>query len=645
MGIRFGPERFDRGPGHGVVSLHGARIRVFGPAEVVGSWPGDRWTGQERVGGTDVRMGALTPRKAGPIVPRMLPRSMSRVFAELFALMFLAALGTAASEGATRVPLLLVNGRVLAGAEPGGKSAYAEALLIVDGRIAAVGTSAEMESEAKSRGMALKARDLRGAFVLPGLVDAHAHVAGLGTALARLRLEHTKSADEIAKLVKEAVAGRPPGTWIQGRGWDQNDWPTQAFPTRAVLDRVAPDHPVWLRRIDGHAGWANSKAIELAGVTKETRDPSGGRVLRAADASPSGVFVDRAMDLIEAKVPPPTYEETRAAILRAAEHCTRLGLTAVHDAGIDTATLAVYREIAPELPLRVFAMLSDDDARPGVLVAADTAGHADGMFRVFGVKAYADGALGSRGAALLAPYADEPGTSGLLLADPGHLAELARFCLAQNLQLCTHAIGDRANRMVLDAYEAAAQATAKDAGPVLAARRFRIEHAQVIAPEDLPRFGRLGVIASMQPAHCTSDMPWAPERLGPVRIEGAYAWRRLLESGARLCLGSDFPVESADPLLGLYAAVTTMGTDGKPPAGFRPTERLTIEEAIRGFTADAAFASFAEDELGRIAPGYRADLSVYDRNLTAIPPAEIPKARCLLTIVDGRIVYEPSATP
>jgi hypothetical protein len=311
----------------------------------------------------------------------------------------------------------------------------------------------------------------------------------------------------------------------------------------------------------------------------------------------------------------------------------------VHDAGIDSLEIEGYRELAANrrLPIRVFAMLSAAAAlRPGMMPERKvTAG--DGMFRVFAVKAYADGALGSRGAALLEPYADDPGNRGLLVTSPDSLEMTARRCLGAGYPMCTHAIGDRGNRVALDAYERAAGGATG-----LRDRRFRIEHAQVVALEDIARFGRLGVIASMQPTHCTSDMPWAPDRIGAERIEGAYAWRRMLDAGARLALGSDFPVEDADPRLGLHAAVTTRSPGGETTQGFRPSQRLGVLEALRGFTSDAAYAAFAETELGRLEVGLRADLTVLDRDPTAIEPGEILQARCVMTIVDGRVAWEAS---
>ena len=534
---------------------------------------------------------------------------------------------------------LLVNGRILTDASAPPASRFAAAALVVEGRFAAVGTLKEVEAAARERGLTPTRVDLRGRLAVPALTDAHGHIEGLGNALQRLELVGTTSAAAIAAMVAERAKRVPAGHWILGRGWDQNDWAVQKFPTRDVLDRVAPEHPVWLRRVDGHAAWANSKALERAGVTKATAEVPGGRIERTSDGSPTGVFVDNAMSLIESAIPPPTREQRKHAIVLALRRCAELGLTSVHDAGVDTTEIAIYRELAEhgEMPIRVFAMVAagsawSDDALPLTKLEAG-----DGRFRVFAVKAYADGALGSRGAALLADYSDDPGNVGLVRTTLDTLELLARRCLARGYPLCVHAIGDRGNRMTLDAFQRAATA-----GPglmVLRERRFRIEHAQVISPEDLPRFGSLGVIASMQPTHCTSDMPWAPARLGAERIQGAYAWRQLIDVGARLAFGSDFPVERPDPLLGLYAAVTTQDLDGHPPEGYRPSEKLTIWEALRGFSSDAAYAASAEDELGRAAPGYRADLAVFDRDLTSIPPREIPKARCVLTMVGGEIVW------
>ena len=559
-------------------------------------------------------------------------RHESRFVLCLAAAIPMIALAAGAFAG-TSEDLLFFHGRILAGVEDSSGVAvarWADAVLVHDGRVAATGALAGVEAQARSLQLQPRRVDLAGRFAMPGLCDAHGHVAGLGFALARLDLVGSSSAEEVAGKVANAAKGTAKGEWILGRGWDQNRWGSTGFPTRALLDRAAPEHPVWLRRVDGHAAWANSRALALAGVTAGTPDPAGGRIYRLADGSPSGVLVDNAMDLVERAIPKPSRADTRAAIVRALEHCRRLGLTSVHDAGVDSEEVAIYQDLVATnaLPIRVFAMLLAETAlRPGMLPRAKLES-ANGMFRVFAVKAYADGALGSRGAALLAPYSDDTTNTGLLVTPPDSLERIARACVAAGYQMCTHAIGDRANRIVLEAYEHAA-------GEALRDKRFRIEHAQVLSPDDIPRLAGDGVIASMQPTHCTSDMGLAPARLGLVRVEGAYAWRRLLGAGARLAFGSDFPVESADPRLGLYAAVTTQRVDGTPPGGYRPTERLTVLEAIRAFTSDAAYAAFSEGELGRLAVGQRADLVVWDRDLTMVGSAEMLEARVVQSWVGG----------
>jgi hypothetical protein len=552
--------------------------------------------------------------------------------------LLLAAILVLAPAAANADALLLRNGRILTAADAPPAKRWADALLIVEGRVVAVGCEKDVRREAARLRLSPAERDLRGAFAMPGLIDAHGHVASLGRSLQRLRFAGTTSAAEVAAMVADSARRRPAGGWILGRGWDQNDWVVQEFPTRAMLDSAAPEHPVWLRRVDGHAGWANSHALALAGITRDTPDPPGGRILRGPDGEPTGVLVDNAMDALDRAIPPATAEQVEADIVRALRTCARLGLTAVHDAGIDRAELDAYQRLAGAggLPVRVAAMLSARAALEAGVPEEWRNAYATGhRFHVFAVKAYADGALGSRGAALIEPYSDEPGHRGLMVTTPDTLELLAGLCLREGVPLCTHAIGDGGNRATLEACERAA------GGPAgLRGLRFRVEHAQVVAPGDIPRFAAAGIIASMQPTHCTSDMPWAPARLGAPRIEGAYAWRRMLDAGVRLAFGSDFPVEDPDPLPGIHAAVTTEDVNGQPPGGFRPSQKLTIWEALRAFTSDAAYAASMEDETGRLAPGYLADLVAFDRDLTRIPAREIPRARCLLTLVGGEVAWE-----
>lgn len=504
------------------------------------------------------------------------------------------------------------------------------AVAVRDGRIAALGSD---EDVAALIGPDTRVVDLAGATVTPGLVDAHAHLYGLGKALEEVDLKGIASEREAAAVVGDAAAGRPAGEWITGRGWDQTLWSPQRFPSRLTLDAVAPEHPVAVRRVDGHALWANGAAMKRAGITRATPDPDGGRIVRSPGGEPTGVFIDAAMELIEQHVPAPSPEARVRRIERAAAVAVSVGLTGVHEMGVSPEVADTYRELAARgaLPLRVYVFLSVDDPVGYMRDHEPDLGGADGRVIVRALKLFADGALGSRGAALLAPYADEPDNVGLTITPPAELDLAARTAVERGWQLGVHAIGDRGNRAVLDAYEVGA---AHD-------RRFRVEHAQVLAPSDIPRFARLGVIASMQPTHCTSDMRWAEARLGPERVLGAYAWRALLDAGAALAFGSDFPVEDVAPLLGVYAAVTRQDRDGNPPQGWYPAQRLTLDEAIGGFTTGSAFAGYAEDRRGRLAVGLDADLTVFDRALAA--DRTLLDAGVAMTIVAGEVVYDRDA--
>ena len=514
----------------------------------------------------------------------------------------------------------------------------ATAVAVRGGRIVLVGSDAEVRALADARTRRI---ELGGRAVVPGLTDAHVHVESLAESLETLSLVGVDSLDEVALRVRRAAAALPAGEWLRGRGWDQNRWPGKQFPTAAVLDAAAGGHPVYLTRVDGHAGWANTRAMALAGVTASTPDPPGGRIVRDASGAPSGVFVDMAEELVEGKIPPPSRATRKRRLARGLAACAEVGLTSVHDAGVDLDVIPLYKELLAEgaMPVRAYVMLSgpEDFLAHGAGVRPEV-GLGDGRLTVRSIKLFADGALGSRGAYLLAPYSDEPGTRGLVRLDPSPLRELLRQALDRGFQVSTHAIGDGANRLVLDAYERAFAAVPGGGRD----RRFRIEHAQVVAPQDVPRFKALGVIPSVQPTHCTSDMYWATDRLGPERARGAYLWRTFLDQGVVLAGGSDAPVESIAPLPGLYAAVTRQDAKGWPPGGWHPEERVTIAQALEMFTTGAAWAAFEEKERGRIAPGMRADLTVLARDPTAIAPADLLKTEVALTIVGGEVAYDSS---
>ncbi|MEJ1096090.1 MULTISPECIES: amidohydrolase [unclassified Pseudoxanthomonas] len=505
-----------------------------------------------------------------------------------------------------------------------------------EGRLLAVGDSKELLARYPD------ARHIQapGKTVIPGLIDAHGHVMGLGYALTRADLVGARDKAEVIARLKIYEKQLPPGAWLLGSGWDQNDWPDKAFPSAADLDAAFPERPVWLERVDGHAGWANSAALRAAaakaGKTLQGDwQPAGGRIERR-DGQPNGVLVDAAMALVNAAVPAPDEALREQALTKALDMAVRHGLTGVHDMGVPREDLALMKRFADagRLPLRLSAYADADSAALADLCAQGLYRHESGRLQMRGVKFYMDGALGSRGAALLEDYSDDKGNRGLLLTEPAAFESAVRKARKCGVQVATHAIGDRGNRIVLDTYTRVL-GDSKDSN-----QRWRIEHAQMVALDDIPRFASLGVIASMQPTHATSDMPWVQDRIGPQRIKGAYAWQRFRASGARLALGSDFPVESADPRLGLYAAVTRQGRAGQPPGGWFPDQRLTVVEALRGFTADAAYAGHDEDEVGRLAPGLRADFVVLDEDPMASPATGLDELHIRSTWVDGKPVFQ-----
>lgn len=497
-----------------------------------------------------------------------------------------------------------------------------------DGKVVAIGDEALLADVANADRI-----DGDGKFVLPGLTDAHAHVYSQGFLTVSLNLLGAESVEAAVARIDEFAVARRTG-WILGRGWNQVLWPVQEFPTAADIDSVVADRPVWLRRIDGHAGWANSKALAIAGIDEDTPDPVGGKIIRDDNGKATGVLIDNAMALVEKHVPDPTRREIREAYASAIDSLLALGITGVHDAGISKTEAEVYMSMADDgdLGMRIYAMLSDTGAN---LDAFDEPIRAYGNdhLDIASVKLYSDGALGSRGAAMIEPYDDDPENRGLPFYTQEELDSLVRKANAKGFQVGIHAIGDLGNRMSLDAFE---RAQGGKASPL----RNRVEHAQIIALDDIPRFAELGVIASMQPVHATSDMNMAEDRVGPQRIKGGYAWRRLLDSGAVLAAGSDFPVELPNPFHGLYAAVARQDRQGLPEGGWYSDQSMTRAEALRSFTLDAAYAAHQENRFGSLEPGKWADFIVVDRDYFEIPVDEIDDIQVLQTWVGGELVYQ-----
>ncbi len=511
----------------------------------------------------------------------------------------------------------------------------AEAVAIAGDRLIYVGSNAEALAR---RGPATKVIDAGGRAILPGLHDAHGHVLGLGEQLQELDLRGTTSLAEVTAKLADRARTAAPDAWIVGRGWDQNDWPVKAWPSRTALDAAAGDRRVWLTRVDGHAGVASTRALKEAGLTAASVDPAGGRIIRDASGAPDGVLVDRAMGAVTRLIPAASDAELEASLLRADAELQRLGLTTVHDAGIDERVAAAYRRLVEggRLRTRIYAMLRLPLARLRPFFEAPPVVDLGGRLTIRAIKISADGALGSRGAALLEPYTDEPGTSGFLTTPEADIYAMTRAAADAGFQTCIHAIGDRANRVVMDTF-----ARVDREVPQSRALRNRNEHAQILDAAEIPRFAALGVIASMQPTHATSDMPWVPMRIGPARTaEGAYVWQALKHAGARLASGSDFPVEEPNPLFGFYAAVTRQARDGTPAEGWAPDQRLAREEALRSFTIDAAYAAHQEARSGSLETGKLADLVILSHDVMQGPPREILTTTVLVTISGGRVTHD-----
>jgi predicted amidohydrolase YtcJ len=596
----------------------------------------------------------------------------------------LAPRGSRAKQGRRAVSLVLTDGKVFTADARG---TVAEAVAIEGERIVAVGTSREIAARFDPR----QVIDLKGRLVTPGFNDAHIHFLGGGLSLLRVNLVGAKTLAEAKARVAARVKELPRGAWVTGRGWDHTLWGGE-WPTKKDLDEVSPNNPVILQRVDGHVSWANTLALQKGDVTRETRDPQGGEILRDAAGEPTGILKETAGGLVTRAVPEPTRAEKMEAINRALAEARRYGITSVQDSISGYETLALYRELLEQgrLTVRVSEWL--DFNQPVEVLKRQRAEFAalkvDPLrIRVGTLKGYVDGTLGSRTAAMLAPFSDDPHNSGIPRMPPEQLTRMTVERDAAGFQITFHAIGDRANRMALDAFEAALKAngphrteaktgksgagqdkggptsilTAYD-GSILRKGEFtfstsfegyerearraanttrhRVEHAQVVAPSDFARFRDLGVIASMQPSHAISDKRWAQDRLGEYRVLGAYSWHTMMAHGVPVPFGTDWPVEPISPYLGLYAAVTRQSVEGEPAGGWWPEERLSIEDAIRNYTAESAYASFEEREKGQVAVGLLADLVVHSKDLLTVAPQEILRTEADLTIFGGRVVYE-----
>lgn len=473
--------------------------------------------------------------------------------------------------------------------------------------------------------------DGKGQTLIPGLIDAHGHVLSYGLSLLRVDLVGTTSEQEAVQRVVDFLAGSEQLDWVQGRGWNQVLWESNAFPLASSLDEVISQKPIWLSRVDGHAGWANSAAMELAGVDSGTEDPDGGQIIRDSQGNPTGVFVDNAMALIRSKIPASSIEEQKFALRTAMQALAKQGLTSVHDAGVGSSSIQAYKQLLQDgpLPIRVNAMLSATDSFFEQRLAEGHFRSDDDTLAINSVKIAADGALGSRGAALIEDYSDLPGHTGLLLHSQERMQYFMRAAMNAGFQVNTHAIGDSANKIVLDNYQQLIQETnSRDL-------RHRIEHAQILRYEDILRFAELGVIPSMQATHATSDKNMAQDRLGEVRIQGAYAWRKLMNAGALIANGSDFPVESPNPFYGLHASITRQDKNSEPTGGWFPEEKMTAVEAFASFTIDAAYAGHQENLLGSLEAGKKADFIVLDRDIFTSPSSEIWQTRVLETWING----------
>ena len=532
--------------------------------------------------------------------------------------------------------LIIENGTIITVDE---NFSRAEAVAVKDGKVIFVGSNEDVSTY---RNPETQIIDAEGLTVLPGLVDAHAHLISLGDELVSLDITGCATYSEVVSRVAERVKETEPGEWIIGGRWDHTEWKNSEFPVHYALSEVSPDNPVYLKRVDGNSALVNNKAMELAGINRDTPDPAGGMIQRLPDGEPSGVLINQAMNLVKDLFNKDSGSDLAVKLKLATDECLRYGLTGVHEAGVGPMEIGVFKNMADrgDLDIRINAMLGEQE-KPQFQVdnLADyfrdnrIESYADNMLSVKTIKLFFDGALGSRGAAFFEPYDDDPGNRGLLRIPPEYITEVALAALKNNMSVATHCIGIRGNSYCLDAYEKAlSEFPGRD-------HRFRIEHAQILKEEDIKRFASNNIIPSMQPTHCTSDKNMIEGRIGVERSRYAYAWKSLIDLGLPLPAGSDFPVESVNPLMGIYAAVTRRLPGEPESASWHPEQIISIEEAIKGFTIYAAYASFNEDILGSIEEGKYADFTILDKDITRVEPDELISTSVVYTIVGGKIKY------
>jgi predicted amidohydrolase YtcJ len=543
----------------------------------------------------------------------------------------------ARSQNAETAQTVFLNGNIYTMNE---RQPRAEAIVVKGDRIVFVGSNADAKKYQTERARTV---DLSGKTVVPGLTDSHCHIFGIGERELTLNLEGTDTLDAFLAKVKERAAKTEPEKWITGRGWIETFWKPPQFPTRGDLDKIAPDNPVYLERADGHAAIANSAALRLAKIDKETPNPFGGEILRdKSTGEATGMLLDHAQDLVERNIPKPTEAERREAFVVGVKRELSLGWCQIQNAGSNLDDLPPMRQAfeAGQCKLRVYnAVYGPGPAGAALLKDGPVLNQFDHRFTQRTIKVVFDGALGSRGAALLEPYADAPETSGYLTQKESELQPIFEEALRQGVQIETHAIGDRANRIILDLYDKAMKAVPPDKRKIREPR-WRVEHAQILSEQDIPRFAKLGVIASMQPSHAISDLFFAPARLGKNRLAGAYAWQSLLKSGAIICGGSDAPVERGEPMIEFYAAVARKSIKGESLDGWHPEQAVSREQALKMFTLAPAYAAFEEKDKGSLEPGKLADLTVLSADIMKIPEPEILKTTCAMTVIGGEIVFE-----